>query len=444
MNSSANNTASRREWHGRVWRLAAPIILSNLSIPLVGAVDTAVVGHLPDPAYIGAVALGAVVFSFLYWGFGFLRMGTTGFVAQAYGAGELDEMRSSIARALLLAVLLGSVVVALQWPIGHAALWALDADPQIESLTEDYYRIRVWSAPGALLQYVVLGSLIGLQNTRAVLVLQLVLNGTNVVLDLVFVVGFGWDVKGVAAATLISECLAAGVGLWLLQRSLRPLGGRYDRTTLLDRVQLTSLLRVNGNIFIRTLCLISAFAYFTALGSSLGALTLAANAVLMHLQQFLAYGLDGFAHAAETLAGSAYGRRDRSAFRAAVRTATIWAAAVALVYTALYAIAGTGFIALLTNIESVRAEAQRYLPWLIAAPIISVWSFQLDGIFIGTTHTREMRNGMIISLIVFAAATWSLMSLFGNHGLWAALMIFMIARALTLGWWFRRIDLALQ
>ncbi len=410
----------------------------------MGAVDTAVVGHLPDPAYIGAVALGAVVFSFLYWGFGFLRMGTTGFVAQAYGAGELDEMRSSIARALLLAVLLGSVVVALQWPIGHAALWALDADPQIESLTEDYYRIRVWSAPGALLQYVVLGSLIGLQNTRAVLVLQLVLNGTNVVLDLVFVVGFGWDVKGVAAATLISECLAAGVGLWLLQRSLRPLGGRYDRTTLLDRVQLTSLLRVNGNIFIRTLCLISAFAYFTALGSSLGALTLAANAVLMHLQQFLAYGLDGFAHAAETLAGSAYGRRDRSAFRAAVRTATIWAAAVALVYTALYAIAGTGFIALLTNIESVRAEAQRYLPWLIASPIISVWSFQLDGIFIGTTHTREMRNGMIISLIVFAAATWSLMSLFGNHGLWAALMIFMIARALTLGWWFRRIDLALQ
>jgi len=410
----------------------------------VGAVDTAVVGHLPDPAYIGAVALGAVVFSFLYWGFGFLRMGTTGFVAQAYGAGELDEMRSSIARALFLAALLGSVVVALQWPIGHAALWALDADPQVESLTADYYRIRVWSAPGALLQYVVLGSLIGLQNTRAVLVLQLVLNGTNVALDLLFVVGFGWDVKGVAAATLISEWLAAAVGLWLLQRSLNPLGGRYDRTKLLDRVQLAALLRVNGNIFIRTLCLIIAFAYFTALGSSLGALTLAANAVLMHLQQFLAYGLDGFAHAAETLAGSAYGRRDRSAFRAAVRTTTIWAAAVALVYTAIYAIAGTGFVALLTNIESVRAEAQRYLPWLIVSPMISVWSFQLDGIFIGTTHTREMRNGMLISLVIFFAATSALLPVFGNHGLWGALTIFLIVRAITLSLYLGRIGRVLS
>ena len=410
----------------------------------MGAVDTAVVGHLPDPAYIGAVALGAVVFSFLYWGFGFLRMGTTGFVAQAYGAGELDEMRSSIARALFLAALLGSVVVALQWPIGHAALWALDADPQVESLTADYYRIRVWSAPGALLQYVVLGSLIGLQNTRAVLVLQLVLNGTNVALDLLFVVGFGWDVKGVAAATLISEWLAAAVGLWLLQRSLNPLGGRYDRTKLLDRVQLAALLRVNGNIFIRTLCLIIAFAYFTALGSSLGALTLAANAVLMHLQQFLAYGLDGFAHAAETLAGSAYGRRDRSAFRAAVRTTTIWAAAVALVYTAIYAIAGTGFVALLTNIESVRAEAQRYLPWLIVSPMISVWSFQLDGIFIGTTHTREMRNGMLISLVIFFAATSALLPVFGNHGLWGALTIFLIVRAITLSLYLGRIGRVLS
>jgi len=401
-------------------------------------------GHLPDPAYIGAVALGAVIFSFLYWGFGFLRMGTTGFIAQAYGAGELDEMRSSMARALLLAVLLGSVVIALQWPIGYAALSALDAEPQIESLTADYYRIRVWSAPAALLQYVVLGSLIGLQNTRAVLVLQLVLNGTNVVLDLLFVLGFGWDVKGVAAATLISECLAAAVGLWLLRRSLRPLAGRYDRTTLLDPGRLTALLRVNGNIFIRTLCLIFAFAYFTALSSSLGALTLAANAVLMHLQHFLAYGLDGFAHAAETLVGSAYGRRDRPAFRAAVRTTTIWAAAIALLYTVLYAIAGSGFVALLTNIEPVRSEAHRYLPWLIVSPLISVWSFQLDGIFIGSTHSREMRNGMIVSLAIFLVATWVLLPMLGNHGLWCALAIFLIVRAVTLGLYFGRIERSLS
>jgi len=397
-------------------------------------------GHLPDPVYIGAVALGAVVFSFLYWGFGFLRMSTTGFIAQAHGAGDIGEVRAVMARAMLLALMLGGLVIAVQKPIAQLALWAFEAEPDLELLTHDYYRVRIWSAPGALLQYAILGGLIGMQNTRAALVLQLILNGTNVALDFLFVNGYGWGVKGVALATLISEYLAAAVGLWLLRRSLRGIGGRLDPALLFSRTRFRALLQVSGNIFVRTLCLIFAFAYFTTLGTGLGELTLAANAVLMHLQHFLAYGLDGFAHAAEALVGSAYGRRDRVAFRAAVRTATIWAFGLSLAYAFIYATLGNGLIHLLTNIDSVQRQASMFLPWLIASPIISVWSFQLDGIFIGTTRTREMRNGMLIALLVFLGATRVLVPAFGNHGLWFALMLFLTARALTLGCWFPRIE----
>ena len=443
--SIKNNTlpSSTRAWHRRIWALAGPIIISNLSVPLVGAVDTAVVGHLPDPVYIGAVALGAVIFNFLYWGFGFLRMGTTGFIAQAHGAGDADEIRMTFARASLLAGSIGLALVILQKPIGLVALWAFSGDAELEGLTLDYYTIRIWSAPAALIHYAVLGCLIGMQNTRAALALQLTLNGSNVVLDLVFVLVLGLGVKGVALATVFSEYLAVSLGIWLLLHNLHRLGGKWYRSQILDSARLKAMVQVNANIFIRTLCLIFAFAYFTAIGTKLGKTTLAANAVLMHLQLFMAYGLDGFAHAAEALTGGAFGAKNTTAFKQAVKVSSVWALAIATLITLIYATLGMSIIELITGIPEVRATASDYLPWLIASPLLSVWSFQLDGIFIGTTRSTEMRNGMLISLAAYLCAVWVMVPLWDNHGLWLAMMVFMVTRALTLGMWYPRIERAM-
>ena len=443
MRSNASSTAlptTPKDWNRRVWRLAGPIIVSNMSVPLVGAVDTAVVGHLPDPAYIGAVALGAVIFNFIFWGFGFLRMGTTGFIAQAYGAGDANEVRSTLARGLLLAAVLGMAVVLLQAPVGALAFWVLEGNQELESLAASYYGVRVWSAPATLANYALLGYLIGVQNTRAALVLQLVLNITNVILDVFFVLVMGWGVVGVALASIISEFTALTIGLWVVHANLRRIGGQWIWNHILYGPRLRALLHVNANIFMRTLSLIAAFFYFTARGTRLGEVTLAANAVLLHLHYFMSYGLDGFAHAAEALAGGAYGAGDRAAYRAAVRATTLWALIVAGIYTVLYATLGQQIIGIITGIDTVRAAASDYLPWVLLSPIISVWSFQFDGIYIGATRTVEMRNSMLLSLLIYVAASWVLIPLWHNHGLWLSFMIFMAMRAITLGLWFPRIE----
>jgi len=426
-------------WYRRVWALAWPIMLSNVSIPLVGIVDTAVVGHLPNPTYIGAVALGAVVFSFLYWGFGSLRMGTTGLVAQAAGAEDWNELRATLVRSLLLAVLFGITILVLRNPAAEVAFWALDGSAAVEAFARQYYEIRVFGAPAALVNYVLLGFVIGIQDTRAALFLMVALNVTNVVLDLIFVMGFGWGVEGVAAASLISEYFAVALGAFVILRILARLGGRLERYRILDRSRLKTILGVNLNIFIRTFCLLIAFFHFTSTSARLGDVILAANAVLMHFQTFMAYSLDGFAHAVEALAGSAYGARDRRAFASAVRASTVCAFAVAIVYCIVYAQFGSSIVALITGVADVRSTATEYLPWLVAMPVVAVWSFQLDGIFIGATRTAAMRNAMLVSLAAFLAAVWLLLPMWGNHGLWAAMMVLMVVRAATLSVGYPRI-----
>lgn len=414
-------------------------MLSNVSIPLVGIVDTAVVGHLPNPTFIGAVALGAVVFSFLYWGFGFLRMGTTGLVAQATGAHDWNELRATLVRALLLAAVLGVAILALRHPAGQVAFWALEGSAAVEAFAKQYYEIRVYGAPAALINYVILGFVIGVQNTRAALALMLLLNITNVVLDVLFVMGFGWGVEGVAVASLISEYVAVVFGLNFVHKTLSRLGGRWESYRLLDRSRLKTLLAVNFNIFVRTFCLLFAFFYFTSTSARLGDIVLAANAVLMHFQTIMAYSLDGFAHAVEALAGAAYGARDRRAFTSAVRASTLCAVLVAITYCIVYAGFGSSLIALITGISDVRIVAEEFLPWLILLPVVSVWSFQLDGIFIGTTRTVAMRNAMLLSLMVFLVAVWLFLPQWGNHGLWAAITVLMLTRAVTLGIGYPRI-----
>lgn len=433
MTQASTGTLSNR----RIWRLAAPVILSNLSVPMLGAVDTAVMGHLPDPAYLGGVAVGGLIFSYIYWGFGFLRMGTTGLAAQAFGAGDRAELRAIFLRAALTALLVGLAVLALQTVIARVAFGLLEASAEVERLAGVYYGVRIWGAPAALLQYVVIGWLFGLQRMGAALALTVAVNMLNILLSLWFVIGLGWGIEGVALGTLIAEWGGALLGIALVAPRLARIGRGNAR--VLDRERLLRLLRVNGDIFVRTLCLVTAFAWFTAEGARLGDVVLAANAVLLTFQTFMAYGLDGFAHATETLVGSALGARDRRAYRSAVLISTRWAALVALACTLAYLAAGGAIIRTLTGLEEVRATAAAFLPWAIVSPLVSVWSFQLDGIFIGATRTAEMRNGMLLSLAGFLALAAILVPLWDNHGLWLAFVLFMALRAATLGIWLPRI-----
>lgn len=421
------------DWNRRVWRLAGPIILANLTTPLLGAVDTAVVGHLPDPSFIGGVAVGSVIFSFLFWGFGFLRMGTTGFTAQAYGAGDDAELRACLLRPLALALGFGLLLILLQSPVRLIALWAMDASAEVSGHTAAYFDIRIWSAPAALVNYAILGWLLGVQRAQAALVLQLLLNGLNILLDLVFVIGFDLGVAGVAWATLIAEVTAAFAGLAMILTGLDRLPGRADWPRLRDPARFAALMRVNVDIFLRTLCLVLAFAIFTSESAGFGDVVLAGNAILLQFQSIVAYGLDGFAHAAEILAGNALGAGNRRTFRRAVVVCTLWGVGGALVASLVLALAGAPLIALFTSLPEVRLSAATYLWWTIASPLVAVWSFLLDGIFIGATRTAAMRNAMLLSLAVFVAAKWLLLAPLANHGLWLSMMLFMTARAVTLG-----------
>ena len=430
--------------HRRVWALAGPIILSNISVPLVGAVDTAVVGHLPEPDSIGAVALGALIFTFLFWGFGFLRMGTTGFIARAYGANDEQALSDTLMRVLMLATILGLVIIALGYPLIQFALYLLDSSENIESLATSYATIRIWSAPATLLIYVFTGVFIGLHNMRYVLVLQLVMNIVNVLLDLLFVLVFDMGVEGVALATLIAEYLAVLLGFWLLRKPLAKAYRQLNWTRLLEHSAILALMKANGDIFIRTLCVVFSFGYFTAQSASMGDVILAANAILMHLQSFLAYALDGFAHAVEALVGSAYGGGKQAQFKRAVKLTTIWGLVCALLISLVFWLFGEFILQLFTSIDAVLITAINYLPWTIIAPIIAIWSSQLDGIFIGTGYTREMRNAMIVSMLIYFGLLVILVPMLGNHGLFLSLTLFMIFRALTLCYYYPSIVKAMD
>jgi multidrug resistance protein, MATE family len=422
-----------RQTHLRVWHIAGPIIISNISVPMLGAVDTAVMGHLPDAKYLGGVAIGAMVFTFIYWGFGFLRMGTGGLTAQAFGAKDADEVRACLARAAVIGVPAALILIVLQIPIASLAFSIVNASGEVKTLAQEYFFVRIWGAPATLMNFALLGWFIGVQNTKAALIHQLSLNGVNIVLDLVFVLGLGWGVAGVAAATAIADAVAVTVGLWLALPILRRIGGAFVRAKILETAKLRRTIALNIDIFIRTICLVSAFAYFTAQGAAFGNVVLAANAVLLNFQTFMAHALDGLAHASEALGGGAIGARDRSAFHDAVRVSMFWGVLVAIGFSLVYFIAGPTIIDALTGIEEVRTAARAYLAWSVAMPLIAVFPFIFDGVFLGGTRGATMRNAMIASLAVYVTCCYFLVPAWGNHGLWASLMVFMGARGLTLG-----------
>lgn len=424
-------------WHKRTWRIAAPVMITNISVPMLGAVDTAVVGRLPGPEYLGAVAVGALIISMMYHSCNFLRMGTTGLTAQSFGARDGDEVRTWLGRALLMGLAIGAIFIALQWPIYEVARLIVSPSDAVDPLTQSYFQVRIWGAPAALANYALLGWFFGIQNTKAALITQVYMNGMNVILDLWFVLGLEWGVEGVAWATIISEYTALGLGLILATTTLTQFGGKLRFAELREAGPLRRMLSLNRDIFIRSMCLQIAFVTITSIGSRLGDTTLAANAILLQIQVFIAQGLDGFATAAEALTGEAKGAKRRDQFNAAVRSSTIWAGGLAVLFCGMTALLGPWVIDTLTTVESVRETARVYLMWSIIMPAISIWSFQLDGIFIGCTWSKQMRDSMFLSLAVFLISIAILHDSFGNHGLWASFAIFMIARAVTMGWLFR-------
>ena len=425
--------------HARVLRIALPIVIANATIPILGAVDTGVVGQLGAAAPIGAVGLGAIILASLYWVFGFLRMGTTGLVAQAKGAGDAAEVAANLSRALLIGGTAGLALIALQMPLFAAAFRLAPASAEVEALAREYLTIRIWGAPATISMYALTGWLIALERTRAVLAIQIWMNGLNIALDLGFVLGLGWGVPGVATATLISEWSGLALALWLARDAL--LGGHWRRAALVfNRARLALMARVNSDIMIRSVLLQAAFTSFLFLGAGLGDTTLAANQVLAQFLSITAFALDGFAFAAETLTGQALGARQPKTLRRAAVVTSEWGVGGALLLAAFFWVFGPRLIDIMATAPEVRATARAYLPWLAAAPLIGIASWMLDGIFIGTTLTREMRNAMLASVALYVAAVMVLLPAFGNHGLWAALMVLNAARGLSMAAYYPRAE----
>lgn len=422
--------------YGAVWRIAWPIILANSAVPLLGLADTAIIGNVGGTVDLAAIALGALIFNFLYWGFGFLRMGTTGLTAQAAGARDEAELRSVLGRALLIGGAIGAGLWAGQGVLTAGALALLQADAAVETAAAGYVAVRIWGAPAALAVYGVLGWFIGLKDSRTVLILQVTLNGLNIALDILFAAVLGWGLEGVAAGTALAEWLTAGVAAILVVRRLRtraPGRSGWAWSRLTAPGPLLNTLAVNGDIFIRTLFLILGFAWFTNASATFGPTALAANYVLLQFLAVSSYLLDGFAFAAEALVGEAVGARNRPLFQAALRRSSVMALAGAAGLTVLFLGGGPLAIDALTSEDNVRSAAKQFLVFAALQPVIAVACFQLDGIFIGATRTGAMRNAMMLSFAAYLGASAALTPWAGNAGLWTAFLIFFAARGVTLG-----------
>ncbi|MFA5590288.1 MAG: MATE family efflux transporter [Lysobacteraceae bacterium] len=417
-------------------RQAWPVILANAAVPLLGLVDTAVIGHYGSTADLGALALGALLFNFIYWSFGFLRMATTGFVAQAVGAGDEAEVRAALVRPLLMGLGLGVLVLALQWPLVRGFFLLMDASDAVAATGHEYFHARVWGAPAALALYAFSGALIGLGHTRALLGVQLLLNGLNAGLDVYFAGVLGLGARGIGFGTVIAEwttCVVAAFVLWrVLRERHRDAEPFLPWARIADRARLLRTLAANGDIMVRTLCLLGGFGWFASQGARMGDATLAANHMLLQLVSFSAFFLDGFAFVAEAQVGAAIGARDAGRLRRVVRLSSELAAGTAALLALALWLGGGSVIGLLTSLPDVSAQARMYLPWAALYVLLSVAAFQLDGIFIGATRTREMRNASLVSLTAFLLCALPLTAAFGNHGLWLAFVLFVVARALAL------------
>lgn len=415
---------------------AWPIILANASVPLLGLVDTAVIGNVGSITDLGAIAFGALIFSFVYWSFGFLRMGTTGFAAQASGAGDQQEVRAVLGRALLIALCLGVVLILIQWPIGLAAFSLLDGSAPVEAVAQQYFDIRIWGAPATLATFALMGLLIGLGKSRTLLIVQLFLNGLNILLDVWFAGILGWGASGIALGTVIAEWTTVLLAGWLVYRTLneRKLLTEvfWPKAKIMDLSALLKTASANLDIMLRTLILVFSFAFFINQSAKFGDTVLASNHILLQLIAFSAFFLDGYAFVVEALVGSAIGAKRSDVFDLAVWRSTVLALITAILLALVIALVGDIAVMLITDISSVRLAANQLLPFAALYVLFSFAAFQLDGIFIGASFTRQMRDAAALSIAVYFIAWWALSDQHGIQGLWGAMIIYVVARAAAL------------
>lgn len=419
------------------------MILSNITVPLLGLVDTAVIGHLDHAYFLGGSTVGAMIITFVIWLCGFLRMSTSGLAAQAYGARNSQQGVLVLLRGLLVACAIGGILIIAQKLYLDFALSLAGGSADVQFYARQYADIRIWGLPAALSSLVIVGWLLGNHQAKSVMWVLIITNGVNLVLDLVFVVGFGWQVKGVALATLIAEYAGLLFGLWLIAQrfsdSLHKIKNSFSKYyyALIDVANLSSYFKLNRDILIRTLCLEICFVFITFQGARLGDNVVAANAILMNFLLLVSFGLDGIANAVEAMVGHAKGEKNKPALQSVVNIALFWTAIFATMYALAFALFGEQFISLISDIPAVVNIANQYLIWIIFLPVIACWCFLFDGVYIGLMQAKTMRNSMLLATFGTFFPIWFLLQGMGNHGLWAAFSGFMLLRGISLAWHYK-------
>lgn len=414
----------------KILALALPNIISNITVPLLGLVDIAIVGHLGDDSLIGGIAIGTAVFNFIYWNFAFLRMGASGCTAQAYGARNFTEIASVFVRALILALAAALLLVVFQRPIGHAVFLLMDGTPHTMSYAADYFYARIWAAPATISMFAFHGWYIGMQNSRFPMYISIGVNVVNLIFCLWFALGLGWGIVGVAWGTVVAQYsgLALSIILW---------GVYYRRFLRYIRIKeclklhaLLAFFKINRDIFLRTACIVIVYTFFTSASSGMGDTMLAVNTLLMQLFTLFSYLMDGFAYAGESLAGRYTGAHNVQALNRCVRLLLVWGGVVAVLYTGVYAFGWRTVLSLFTESPAILSEAGGYVGWLIAIPLVAFIPFTIDGILIGATRTAVMRDSVFLSTAIFFAVYYGFRSVIGNNALWAAFLLFLIARGI--------------
>ena len=422
----------------QIMRLALPSIISNITVPLLGLVDVAIVGHMGSAVYIGAISIGSMIFNILYWVFGFLRMGTSGMTSQALGRRDLTAVAQIAVRALAVGMVVASAILILQEPIKRGAFLILDPEPEILTLASAYFNICVWGAPAMLTLYALSGWYVGMQNTRFPMAVSITQNVINIGASLTLVYALGMKVEGVALGTLVAQYAGVAMAVFLLLRYYGRLRGHFRWNGTFDYVKMFDFFKVNSDIFLRTLCLVAVNLYFLAAGTRQGAVVLAVNTLLMQLYILFSYFVDGFAFAGEAMSGRCLGAGNTVQLHATVRRVFFWGWAMALAFTLVYALGGGRFLALLTDERQVVSAAAEFFPWAVAIPLAGVAAFVWDGVFIGVTATRGMLVASVVATAVFFAVFLGLRAEWGNHALWLAFIVYLLLRGAVQTWWWKR------
>lgn len=424
----------------QILRLAIPNIISNLSIPLLSSVDTALVGHLDESYYLGAIAVGGMIFNFIYWGFGFLRMGTTGLTAQSFGAGNPVHAMLIFYRAMLVAAVGSTLLILFQTPILMLSFFLVDASPEVEEYATVYFQIRIWAAPATLAMYGIQGWMLGMQNARDPMIITIVINLVNIFFSVLFIRYYGMTADGVALGTVIANYVGVLLSITILYLRYGNYFFKFRLSEVTEVAGITEFFRVNRDIMIRTLCLIFAFSFFTAQSAALGDDVLAANSILLQLWAFLAYGIDGFAYAAESLSGKYIGAKDEQGFRKTIRYVFGWAGVLALVLLLIYWLGAEYILRIFTDNQEVIAIAMTVYFWTAIAPLINSFCFVWDGIFLGATATKPMRDSMVFAtFIIYLPAYYLSLPIIGIHSLWFAMCLFMVVRGVSLFYYAPRV-----